>query len=288
MRIIFPVRCTGKVDRLCRQNGTFGLPSKPWYNDAMAIKVNATHVDKLVAIESHIHYAEPPPPGREAFVVVPHPSPVLLSAPHGAITYRHNARQVWHDEDDYTAGLALLLSELCGVSTIATIWRTERSDPNYHRQDKSPYKRALKRLVSEMNVRWVIDLHGAADASLAPTQLVDLGTRKAKRSLPRDQLCRLSALLESKLGRDTVSHNHFAARVDGRTITAYSHGVLGLHAVQIEMKSAVRVPLRRVDATAYALEGPFAARSQDVIGLMQALADFIDRLSDVTDTNHPA
>jgi hypothetical protein len=212
-------------------------------------------------------------------VVVPRLSPVLLSAPHGAITHRNNARQVWHDEDDYTAGLALLLSELCGTSAIATIWRTEQSDPNYHRQAKSPYKRALKRLVNEMGIRWVIDLHGAADTSLPPHQLVDLGTRKNKRSLPREQLDTLSALLESKLGRDTVSHNIFAAQVDLRTITAYSHGVLGLHAVQVEMKSAVRVPLRRVDATAYALEGPFSARYQDVIGLMQALADFMGGLS---------
>jgi hypothetical protein len=199
----------------------------------------------------------------------------LLSAPHGAITYRHNERQVWHDEDDYTAGLALLLSELCGTSAIATIWRTTRSDPNYHPLDKSPYKQALEHLVDRMNVRWVIDLHGAADASLAPHQLVDLGTRKSKYSLPRDQLVRLSALLESNLGRHTVSHNHFPAQIDGRTITAFSHGILGLHAVQVEMKSAVRVPRRRVDATAYTLEGPFAARPQDVIGLMQAIAKFI-------------
>jgi hypothetical protein len=63
-----------------------------------------------------------------------------------------------------------------------------------------------------------------------------------------------------------------------RTITAYSHGVLGLHAVQVELKSAVRVPERRVDATAYAESGPFSARPENVIGMLQALVDFIQYL----------
>lgn len=245
----------------------------------MTTRINTDHIDQLVAIESHVHYAETPPPGRDPFLVVPRPSPVLLSAPHGAITFRNHARQVWHDEDDYTAGLTLLLSEWCGTSAIATTWRTAQSDPNYHRRPKSPYKRALERLVNDMGIRWVIDLHGAADTSLPPHQVVDLGTRKTKRSLPHIQLDRLTTLIESKLGQDTVSHNRFPAHVDGRTITAYSHGVLGLHAVQIELKSAVRVPVRRADATAYAIEGPFSAHAQDVIGLMQAIADFIAGLS---------
>ena len=72
-----------------------------------------------------------------------------------------------------------------------------------------------------------------------------------------------------------INTNVFPARVNRRTITAYSHGILGLHAVQIEMKSAVRVPERRVDATAYAESGPFAARPGNVVGMLQALADFV-------------
>ena len=212
-------------------------------------------------------------------MVVRRPSAVLISAPHGAITHRNNDRQEWHDEDDYTAGMALLLSELCGTSVIATIWRTDGSDPNYHKVHRSPYKKALRRLVHEMGIRWVIDLHGAADASLPPRQLVDLGTRREKHSLPQDQLEMLRAGIEDKLGEGTVSGDIFPAYVDGRTITAYCHGMLGISAVQIEMKSAVRVPLRRTDATAYAENGPFSARPEDVTGFMQALADFLRFLS---------
>jgi hypothetical protein len=79
-----------------------------------------------------------------------------------------------------------------------------------------------------------------------------------------------------------VSHNVFPARVNRRTITAYSHGVLGVHAVQVEMKSAVRVPERRVDTAAFAECGPFAARPEDVIGMLQALADFCAYLGRAT------
>jgi hypothetical protein len=238
------------------------------------VTIDTNHLEQLIAIEAHVHYGQPPLPGRDPFVVVRRPSPVLISAPHGAITYRNNERQEWHDEDDYTAGMALLLSDLCGTCAIATVWRTDDSDPNYHAARRSPYKRALRRLVGTMGVRWVIDLHGAADTSLPSRQLVDLGTRREKRSLPKPQLRALRAGIEDQLGEGTVSSNVFPAYVDRRTITAYSHGVLELAAVQIEMKSAARVPWRRADATAYAENGPFSARPEDVIGMLQALADF--------------
>jgi hypothetical protein len=232
-----------------------------------------------VAIESSVHYAEEPPPGREPFVVVRRASPVVLSAPHGAITYRNNAVELWHQEDDYTAGIALLLSERCGTSAMATIWRATVSDPNYHREKRSAYKRALRKLVEDVGARWVIDLHGLADSSLPPAQLVDLGTRKEKQSLPQEQLDRLVDLVESRVGQGTVHHNRFSAYREERTITAFSHGVLGLHAVQVELKSAVRVPRRRTDATAFAETGPYAADPAQVIALLQALADFVVDLS---------
>lgn len=243
------------------------------------IEITRDDVGRLVSIESHVHYGELPPPGRDPFVVVARPSPVLFSAPHGAITLRGNEHQVWHDEDDYTAALALFLSEQCQTSAIATTWRTDDSDPNYHPEPMSPFKRALRQLIETLGVRWVIDLHGAADTSLAPHQLVDLGTRREEQSLPLGQLDRLTCLLEARLGEGTVSHNVFAARKEHRTITAYSHGILGIHSVQVELKSAVRAPLRRTDSTAFATCGPFSARPEDVVGLMQALADFACGLS---------
>jgi hypothetical protein len=174
--------------------------------------------------------------------------------------------------------MALLLAERCQVPAIVTTWRTDGEDPNHHVEDNSAYKRVLKRVVKKAGVHWVIDLHAARDESMPQEVLVDLGTREERRSLPPEQLTELTRLIEGRLGAGAVSHNVFPARVRRRTITAYCHGVLGLSAVQVEMKSAVRVPERRVDATAYAESGPFAARPEDVIGMLQALVDFIESL----------
>lgn len=247
----------------------------------MTVTITPNHVTQLIAIESSVHYTETPPPGRNPFVVIPRKSPVLLSAPHGAITYRNNVDQVWHEEDEYTAGMVLLLGELCQTSVIATTWRSEVEDPNYHGEARSAYKQAIRQLVQEKGIRWVIDLHGASDSSLEPGQLVDLGTRKEKQSLPVERLRKLTHLVEKRLGQGTVSYNHFAAEFPG-TITAYSQGKIHIHSVQVEMKPAVRVPLRRTDASTFAESGPFAAQPEHVIGMLQALADFIASLESET------
>ncbi len=244
------------------------------------VAVRRAHLLDLVRIESQVHYAVPPPENTAPFVIVRRPSPVLLSAPHGAITYRGNAQEEWHQEDDYTAGMALLLGKLCGTSVMATVWRTVDSDPNYHREPRSPYKRALRELVAELGVRWAVDLHASADASLPARVLVDLGTRQELGSLPCAQLERLKDRLEAALGPGTVSQDRFPARREGRTITAFCHGVLGLHAVQVEMKSAVRAVVRRRDATAYAEWGPYRADPADVLGMMGALAAFVGELGE--------
>jgi hypothetical protein len=242
------------------------------------ITTTSADIARLIALEAHVHYGEPPPPGREPFVVVRRRAPVLISAPHGAITHRNSHREEWHQEDDFTAGIALLLAERCQVPAIVTVWRTDSEDPNHHVEDNSAYKRALKRVVERAGVRWVLDLHASADNSMPRDVLVDLGTRREKQSLAPEQLAELARLIQGYIGAGSVSHNTFPARINRRTITAYCHGVLGLHAVQVEMKSAVRVPERRVDATAYAESGPFSARPQNVIGMLQALADFIQYL----------
>ena len=189
------------------------------------IQITPEHVQRLIQIESEIHYNEAPPPGEKPFAVVHRDSPVLLSAPHGARTYRNNSKETWHEEDEYTAGIALLLSELCQTSVIATTWRTDDSDPNYYEEAQSLYKRELRCLVQNSDIRWVIDLHGASSSSLKLHQLVDLGTRKKKQSLPVEQLQELAFLIEKRLGQDTVSYNRFAAKSPG-TITAYSQDEL--------------------------------------------------------------
>ena len=251
------------------------------------MKIGPEHISELVSIESRVHYTEPPPPGREPFVIVRRDSPVLLSAPHGARTCRKNRKETWHEEDEYTAGMALLLSELCGTSAIATAWRIDDYDPNWHQS--CAYKDALADLIQdqEANICFVIDLHGAAlhSAHLAKTQLIDLGLGENNNYLAEAHRKRLIKIIEARLGAEAIDRKGkrgFPATNENR-IAHFCHK-LGVDAVQIEMKPSIRVPFRRTDASCFAQEGSYEAPQENVVAAMQALVDFIEYLHGLKDS----
>jgi hypothetical protein len=246
----------------------------------------ASILDRLIQIESEIHYTELPPPGRPPFVAIRRESTVILSAPHGALTFRNNHTETWHEEDEYTAGMVLLLSELCGTSVIATIHRTEGSDPNEHAEGQSPYKQKLRQMMEKTHARWVIDLHGAGEDNprLMDGQKVELGTGNEDDYLPADAHQTLIAILEKHLGAGAADRGDKSGfRADGEhRMAAFAHRVLGLHSVQIEMKPSVRTARRRVDSSMYrkntSYGGPYSAPAQNVTAMLQSLVEFIEYL----------
>jgi len=248
-------------------------------------------IEQLIQAEAGVHYDEPPPPGLYPFIFLDRNSPILLSAPHGCRTFRDRGDEKWHEEDEYTAGMAFLLSELCNTSVIATIWRTDDSDPNDTKENEkngSPYKQALRDLKAQGEIRWVIDLHGAGvnSSRMAETQRVDLGTGKVGSSLPVDNLTTLRQYIEKYIGVGTTDRKDqegWTASTKGRSITAFAHQTLGLHSVQIEMKPCVRIARRRTDASMYGkalADGgcPYSAPGHLILAMMQALVDFIEYL----------
>jgi len=240
--------------------------------------LNDSTIERLVGIEAHVHYGEPPPPDVPPFVSHVRPSPILISAPHGTRTFRNNDREIWHEEDEYTTAIALFLSERCGTSAIANVWRSDLCDPNEHGENQCAYKQLLREIVQKQNIRWVLDLHGAAETSLdAATKLVDLGTRKDQHSMATEHRDHLCGLIENRLGQGCVSLDYFAAKAPGR-ITAFCQEQLEIQAVQIEMKPSVRIPFRRADASAYGKAGPFSAPAKNVVAMLAALEDFINYL----------
>ena len=260
------------------------------------------HLTKLIELESQVHYHEPPPNDTETFVVVERSAPVILSAPHGAVTYRNSTRETWHDEDEYTAGFALLLGELCNVSVIATIWKNTQYDPNNTRRDGLPYHNAVRSLIRTHNVRFVLDLHGASMTSkkLDPEQTIDLGYRQVRHkpsehqahspSMEREHIIKLEALL-AEAGKQSdptsfvVDHNHFAALGPGTITTlAVNEKEPGngrpVQALQIEMKPPVRTLRRFPTASLYQTHGLYEANPACVRAMLQALADFIEHLKE--------
>ena len=255
------------------------------------VTITEQHIKRLIEIESQVHYSLPPDIPRRPFVVIERKSPVLISAPHGAISLRNDQKQLWHEEDEYTAGMALLLGELCQASVIASTWKTIDSDPNYHFELRSPYKQEIRRLVKSKDIYWVIDLHGAGlnSTTLGKDKLIDIGTRKDEKSFNPETVKLFKDLLINNLRKNYISEDEFSAYATKTrmSITAFCHQTLGIDAMQIEMKPHVRVPMRRVDSSAYHSGEHFDPEPTKVIGMIQALVDLIGYLQQNYSVHHP-
>jgi hypothetical protein len=254
------------------------------------------HIKRLIELESKINYDSPPLKG-DPFTIVAHESTVLISAPHGARTFRNNKEQVWHEEDEYTAGMALLLGEICMFPIIATNCRNDRYDPNYTPDLSVAYKQTLGRLIQQYNVRFVIDLHGAAlySEKLDPKQTIDLGLRQGgKDSEPSIEMAHVEKLdsLLSDTGTQcdascfVVGRNKFPGAGKGTVITyavSQKKPATGknVQAIQIEMKPQVRIANRFPTATLYKSCGPYQAQTENVMHMLQSLVTFIDCLKEI-------
>lgn len=258
--------------------------------------ITSKHIDRLIALESLVNYDTPPIDGGEPFIIIHNDALVLISAPHGARTFRHNEEQVWHEEDEYTAGMALLLGELCRVPVIATNYKNNSYDPNHTPDVSVAYKQALGRLIQQHNVRFVIDLHGAAlySQTLDPKQTIDLGLRQNQiNQIPSMEIHHVEKLEGFLTNTGTaydpscfvVGRNKFPGAGDGTVSTyAASQTVPGtdrnVQAIQIEMKPQVRIANRFKAATLYKSCGTYQAQAENVMHMLQSLVDFIDYLKE--------
>ena len=144
----------------------------------------------------------------------------------------------------------------------------------------------MRRLATETNARWVIDLHGSGEDNprLFEKQKVELGTGSHDEYLPSDVSRTLITILNKYLGKDVAYRNGMPGfRAEGSNrIASFAYRELKLHSVQIEMKPSVRVPLRRTDSSAYQKKtmygGPYSAPTKNVLGMMLALMEFIEYL----------
>ncbi len=258
--------------------------------------ITPEHINRLINLESGINYEKPPLEGKEPFIVIENDAPVLISAPHGARTYRNNKEQIWHEEDEYTAGMALFLGELCMVPVIATHCRNDSYDPNYAPDVSVSYKQALGCLIQQHHVRFVIDLHGAAlySEKMDPKQTIDLGVRQNGKDIePSMEMAHVekleSLLLDTGNQCDAscfvVSWNKFPGAGKGTVITFTASQKIpatgkNVQAIQIEMKPQVRIANRFPTATLYKSCGPYQAQVENLMHILQSLVDFIEYLKE--------
>jgi hypothetical protein len=220
------------------------------------IEITDAHIKRLIQLESEIIYYTESDDGRPNYRVMDSPSRLLLSAPHGARTFRNNKYEKWHSEDGFTAGMCMLLAELCDVSAISTVYPNFEYDPNYSRFDV-PYKTSIMELVEKNDIRFVLDLHGASfhTNKMKTEEKIDLGYRSDRneidRSMGQRHIQELVSLTQKFAGDRyendfQISHNRFAAR-RCYTITSFVHNLSvtnsnpAIQALQIELKPHLRI-----------------------------------------------
>ncbi|MFB4165080.1 S-layer homology domain-containing protein [Alteribacillus sp. JSM 102045] len=156
--------------------------------------------------------------------------PILVSAPHATEHLREgNVKKA----DIYTGSISAILHELTGSYLIQSSGFSE--DPNYI--EAGDYKQALKQIVEENDIKYVIDLHGSArhrDFN------IDLGTINGQ-SIKNSALQKIKYRFESN-GIDKVAVDHTFSGLSGGTIVNYSANNLGVEAVQLEISRAYRDP----------------------------------------------
>jgi hypothetical protein len=255
-------------------------------------EITKAHINRLIELEASIQYDESPPAGEKPFIVKDGKFPILISAPHGARTHRNNRLEEWHEEDEYTAGMAKLLGEICDVSVIAMVARSDHYDPNYHDEEKAEYKQKIRRIIEANEIKYVIDLHGAGKNSnyLASTQLVDLGLGNNNEYLDEVHREKLVNLIEAELGEGVTNRNGKtgfpAASKSKIRIALFCHNFeiqsIQIQSVQIEMRPQLRVAHRFQTASLYKNDGKYDADPNSIIHMLQALVDFIEYLKEET------
>jgi hypothetical protein len=235
---------------------------------------------RLVELEADVLYQEPAGEEERRVGSVSGTTPVLLSAPHGAVHTRHGEPK---EEEEFTAALACLVAELTDAHALYARRRSP-TDPNWYHD--VPYKRRLRRIVARDGIAFVFDVHGTApsrDLGIA------LGTMHG-RSCPehRGLIIRLLEHHGFRQPRDSidglehldtldVDETFTAEGLDGQeTVTAFAWETLGVPSAQLELHPGLRVVERRADAT---LPRPFHGDPGRIRRTVQALVAVVHAIS---------
>lgn len=162
--------------------------------------------------------------------------PILISAPH---TTEHIREGHTKKADIYTGSLALLLHELTDVHVI---YSTKISDdPNF--VEGGVYKEALRKLIQDHNILYVIDLHGSA---INERFDIDLGTINGL-SIDLQKIQAIQRTFKKNDINKVTINDTFAGTHPG-TIVNFTSQQLQKEAIQIEISKLYRNPREDIDS----------------------------------------
>lgn len=231
------------------------------------------HVSRLLELENDVRYQEISSESEPEYRYITGKSPVLISAPHGAVHTRNGSSK---EEDEYTAGFAQLLGEITNAHVLYSRRKTA-TDPNADPQ--APYKKYLAGLIVDNGIRFVMDLHGASEKRSFG---VAIGTLYGK-SCKEERQDIISGFerhgfseVQTGLCRIDVDNELPAVGNEKRVpITRFCYE-LGIPAVQIELNALLRIPQRRDDATNSKV--PFEGNVELIEKTVMALAEIVAML----------
>ena len=198
--------------------------------------------------------------------------PVLLSAPHGAKHYRNGG---FKEEDEFTASLAIKLGEITGAYIIFVKNKT-KEDPNYDISTR--YKDAIKMLVAEKGIRFIVDLHGADQNRNYKINVGIIDDDITKCSCPT-----LKPVIEEAFKgfqQPLFNLDCYTASSAG-TVTYFAKNNCKIEAAQFEINGKYRIVERKPDSSrAQKGSGPnFKAKEKDVLEMIKRLEKMIIKIA---------
>lgn len=157
--------------------------------------------------------------------------PVLVSAPHSVNQIRDNEVK---KADIYTGAIAAALHDLTSCYGIFST-KISEEDPNYVMGGS--YKEAIAGLVRSHGIRFVIDLHGAAESRDFD---IDLGTIHGE-SMNQAHVTAIEEIFKSNHIMNVKQNDSFPAEHPG-TITNYVSQCLSVPSIQMEINRSYRDP----------------------------------------------
>jgi hypothetical protein len=240
----------------------------------MPLQSSSPLIDRLNELESDILYQQDPSELEPEFVYQPGRIPILLSAPHGAVHTRNGKPK---DEDEFTSGFARLVAELTGAHVIYTR-RKSIKDPN--RDNDSPYKDELAKIVRENPIRFALDIHGAKQDHNFGIALGTMGNR----SCPDQYDAIIQTLSANGFQLDATELDHLAVDLEGYkaegqgTVTRFVSTQLSVPAAQFELNAHLRTVERRLSISSATT--PFLGDTARIKRVIHAFVDLVNVLMD--------
>lgn len=165
--------------------------------------------------------------------------PILISTPHSIPQTRDGK---YKEKEVFTGGIGQYLQKHTECFLIQSL-ASENQDPNFDNEEDSKYKYELTKLVTENNIKLVIDLHGCKRTT---PYLIELGTvDNTYKTLNHDS--DLLNIIKTNLEKSLKEYNSHPVVVNQRfkafspnTITHYINDKTNVKSIQMEINAQIR------------------------------------------------